>query len=238
MTLIDILNNMTVSQLKKEISKHNIKQYSKLKKSDLIALITSVEHRNKFLHLNNEETKNKSQTPIPAPRKKKPQPPIPAPRKKNPQPPIPAPRPIKKNDFSQIIIEKNSIPKKVFTPKFGINFRINKIERKNFIDEVLKHYRGEKSFVKDRTGFVVLKKIDTIRKNLIDKGNLSSDQSTLLVNLNAYRQEILENLYYDFKESHPKISELRGYTHDKNYFTDKLTKKATAYLKKNKNLYN
>lgn len=51
MTLIESLKKMTVPALKKEISKQNIKRYSKLKKEELIILMISTEHKDKFEHL-------------------------------------------------------------------------------------------------------------------------------------------------------------------------------------------
>tara|TARA_R110000803_G_scaffold8002_1_gene25747 strand:- start:20 stop:1420 length:1401 start_codon:yes stop_codon:yes gene_type:complete len=51
MTLIKSLKKMKVGELKKEISNQNIKKYSKLKKNQLIDLMTSDEHKDKFVHL-------------------------------------------------------------------------------------------------------------------------------------------------------------------------------------------
>ena len=51
MTLILSLKKMKVGELKKEISKQNIKKYSKLKKGELIALMSSDEHKDKFDYL-------------------------------------------------------------------------------------------------------------------------------------------------------------------------------------------
>ena len=135
--------------------------------------------------------------------------------------------------FTEIIIEQTPIPRGVFTPYALMNFRLNKEERKKYIDEVLKHYRGEKSLIKNRTGFILLKKIDEKRKQIIDKGQLNNEEKTILVNLNVYKKEILENLYYDFKERqanlHPDYPYAPG--GHRNLFVDKLLKKGNKYLK-------
>lgn len=60
-----ILNTYTVTELKKFISQNNIKGYSKLKKDELIKLMTKAEHINKFKHIKPKEKKEK-----PAPKKK------------------------------------------------------------------------------------------------------------------------------------------------------------------------
>lgn len=57
MKLIDILNKMKVVDLKKEISKQNIKGYSKLKKADIIKIMTDRPDRFKYLLLQNMEQK-------------------------------------------------------------------------------------------------------------------------------------------------------------------------------------
>ena len=44
----DILNTHSVASLKKMVSAYNIRGYSKMKKSELIDLMTSPEHKNKF----------------------------------------------------------------------------------------------------------------------------------------------------------------------------------------------
>jgi hypothetical protein len=45
-----ILNSYTISELKKEISKHNIRGYSKMRKADLIALMLHKDHRHRVAH--------------------------------------------------------------------------------------------------------------------------------------------------------------------------------------------
>ncbi len=57
MKLIDVLQKMKVGDLKKEISKQNIKGYSKLKKAEIIKLMTDRPDRFKYLLLQNMEQK-------------------------------------------------------------------------------------------------------------------------------------------------------------------------------------
>jgi hypothetical protein len=61
MTTFEILNSHAISSLKKEISKHNIKGYSKMKKADIIKLM--IQHKDKFGHIvKKEKTKAKAKT--------------------------------------------------------------------------------------------------------------------------------------------------------------------------------
>ena len=53
----DVLSKMKVAELKKEVSKTNIKGYSKMKKSELIDLM--VKNKDKFSHLNPKKHKKK-----------------------------------------------------------------------------------------------------------------------------------------------------------------------------------
>ena len=64
MTTFEVFNSHAVSTLKKEISKHNIKGYSKMKKADVIKLM--IHHKDKFGHIVKKEkiTKLKSKTQI------------------------------------------------------------------------------------------------------------------------------------------------------------------------------
>ncbi len=69
-----ILNSHSVSVLRKEISKTNIKGYSKMKKAEVIALMMRTENRPKFHHIKMKEGKAKEITIIPVRRKKQPKP--------------------------------------------------------------------------------------------------------------------------------------------------------------------
>ena len=70
----DILNSHPVSVLKKEISKTNIKGYSKLKKAELVSLM--VKNKSQFSHIKLAEKKSrKPREPKPAPKAKTPSPP-------------------------------------------------------------------------------------------------------------------------------------------------------------------
>ena len=64
MTTFEILNSHTVSTLRQEIRKHNIRGYSKkgVKKADIIKLM--IQHKDKFGHIVKKEkiTKLKSKT--------------------------------------------------------------------------------------------------------------------------------------------------------------------------------
>ena len=53
----DVLSKMKVAELKKEVSKTNIKGYSKMKKSELIDLM--VKNKDKFSHLKPKKHKKK-----------------------------------------------------------------------------------------------------------------------------------------------------------------------------------
>lgn len=55
----EILNSHPVSVLKKEISKTNIKGYSKMKKTELIDLMMKAEHADRFAHIEIASSKKK-----------------------------------------------------------------------------------------------------------------------------------------------------------------------------------
>ena len=61
MPSIEVLNSHPVSVLKKEISKTNIKGYSKMKKKDIIALMMKDIHKDKFEHIKMAENKTVKQ---------------------------------------------------------------------------------------------------------------------------------------------------------------------------------
>ena len=65
MPSVAILNSHPVSVLKKEISKTNIKGYSKMKKPELIVLMMKAENKPRFKHIKMREGKSE-----PAPKKK------------------------------------------------------------------------------------------------------------------------------------------------------------------------
>jgi hypothetical protein len=66
----EILESYSSTELKKEISKTNIKGYSKMKKSEIVNLM--LKNKDRFSHLKKKEKK------APAPKKE-----APAPKKKN-----------------------------------------------------------------------------------------------------------------------------------------------------------
>ena len=51
MPTVEILKSHNLKELRKEISKTNIKRYSKLKKADLIELMMKAEHKDLFHHM-------------------------------------------------------------------------------------------------------------------------------------------------------------------------------------------
>jgi len=51
MPTVEILKSYTLGELRKEVSKSNIKRYSKLKKADLIELMMKEEHKDLFHHM-------------------------------------------------------------------------------------------------------------------------------------------------------------------------------------------
>ena len=51
MPTVEILKSHTLGELRKEVSKSNIKRYSKLKKADLIDLMMKAEHKDFFHHM-------------------------------------------------------------------------------------------------------------------------------------------------------------------------------------------
>jgi len=70
----DILQSYSVNELKKEISKQNIKGYSKMKKAEIINLM--MKHKDKFTYLKKKEMKKKEEPkkkeqPKPEPKKEK-----------------------------------------------------------------------------------------------------------------------------------------------------------------------
>lgn len=74
MVTAEILNSHSVSTLKKEISKTNIKGYSKMKKPEIVA--TMLKHKDRFSHIKHSGKKAKSAPkpkakPVPKPEKKK-----------------------------------------------------------------------------------------------------------------------------------------------------------------------
>ncbi len=69
----EILESHPVSVLKKEISKTNIKGYSKMKKSGIVSLMLKPEHSKRFSHIKKAETKGKKEAPKKeAPKKEEP----------------------------------------------------------------------------------------------------------------------------------------------------------------------
>jgi hypothetical protein len=75
----EILNSHPVNVLRKEISKTNIKGYSKLKKAELITLM--VKHKDRFTHIKMADNKKVPAKPVDPP---KPKPKSPAKPKKAP----------------------------------------------------------------------------------------------------------------------------------------------------------
>ena len=59
----EILESHPVSVLKKEISKTNIKGYSKMKKSGIVSLMLKPEHSKRFSHIKKAEKKGKKEAP-------------------------------------------------------------------------------------------------------------------------------------------------------------------------------
>ena len=50
MSTHSILNSYTIAELKKEISKHNLKGYSRMRKADVIKLMLHKNNKHKFAH--------------------------------------------------------------------------------------------------------------------------------------------------------------------------------------------
>ena len=61
MTTFEVFNSHSVSTLKKEISKHNIKGYSKMRKADIIKLM--IFHKDMFGHIVKREKTTKATKP-------------------------------------------------------------------------------------------------------------------------------------------------------------------------------
>ncbi len=64
MVTVEILRSHPVGNLKKEISKTNIKNYSKLKKSELIELMMKHRHRFHHMKMRNAKTEPQYATPV------------------------------------------------------------------------------------------------------------------------------------------------------------------------------
>ena len=135
-------------------------------------------------------------------------------------------------DNTILIFKKSYAIPSALIQKTGIsliNFEIDHNEKKAFITEVLKKYKKESTQYNSIKGLSTIKKLDAIRDtikkplNLVDMG--------IIVQLNLYKMEILDNLFYDFKQSHQIIYNKKGYTHSKYLFVDKIIKKTNKYIK-------
>ena len=73
MPSIAILNSHPVSVLRKEISKTNIKGYSKMKKDEIVSLMMSPENKDKFHHIEMavKKVRESKKAPEPEPKKEK-----------------------------------------------------------------------------------------------------------------------------------------------------------------------
>ena len=94
----EILNSHPVSVLKKEISKTNIKGYSKMKKAEVVELMAK--NKSKFGHIK-MATKSVKSAPKKKIIKKTPKKPSPSPKKKSPSPKKPSPKKTKKKLLSK-----------------------------------------------------------------------------------------------------------------------------------------
>jgi hypothetical protein len=170
----DILNTYTTTELKKLISQYNkslgdVRGYSKLKKGQLIQLMTKAENVDKFKNIKAKvpkETVKKAvkkvetkQPPI-----KKVEPPKPAPKPvKKVEPPKPAPKPVKK-------VEP---PKTTTSPTLKTSIK-NDITLKALINEFDTPSRDTIFFQYDMDAYRNLEKFISKRKGKIDVDQLVS----------------------------------------------------------------
>ena len=114
----DILNSYSVIELRKEVSKTNIKGYSKMKKSEVVELMMKPNNKPKFHHIK-AKTKATKVKAAPAP--------APAPKKtykfKKKEKAKPEPAPAKKLTKTELIdkLEDNSMEKGVMGLRFSYN---------------------------------------------------------------------------------------------------------------------
>jgi len=103
----DILNSYSVTELKKEVSKTNIKNYSKLKKPELIELMMKFKER--FMHLKMKDKKQPKAKAKPAPKAKPAAKPAPKPTAKPAAKPAPKKEKPKKDVRKELkeVLNKN-----------------------------------------------------------------------------------------------------------------------------------
>ncbi len=167
-----ILQTYTSIELKKMISQSNIKGYSKLKKNELIDLMTKTEHIHKFKDIKPKEKKSKSvATKAPV---EKPKPKAPAEKKKEPN---------KKDEkeFSKNLLK-----------------RYNELKEEKAINGILANYntKGKKN-----KGFLIINQLEQIRKpeflNSLEKVAGKRGIQNTIVNANNYKNQIIKALYLD-----------------------------------------
>ena len=133
----DILESYSVNELKKEISKQNIKGYSKMKKSEIINLM--MKHKDKFAYLKKKETKKKEEPK----KKKEEQKPEPKKEMKKKEEPKPEPKKeMKKKEEPKKEMKKKEQPKTEMKKKEEFNIR------KNILD-FEEENKSWKQFLKD-----------------------------------------------------------------------------------------
>jgi outer membrane biosynthesis protein TonB len=127
MTTEKILSSYTIAQLKREISKTNIKGYSKMKRAELHAII--MKNKERFSHLKEQEKKKAKAKPKAKPPTNKPKPapkpkPKPAPK---PKPKTPTPKPkTPPSKLDELKKKFNSLPAK------STKIYKEQIKKKNF----------------------------------------------------------------------------------------------------------
>jgi len=117
----EILESHPVSVLKKEISKTNIKGYSKMKKSGIVSLMLKPEHSKRFSHIKKAETKGKKEAP-----KKE------APKKES------ASKKNTEKEVKKIKEELDKIRNRVYTEQFNLKQLRQKIKSKEDIKKINK----------------------------------------------------------------------------------------------------
>ena len=204
----DILQSYSVNELKKEISKQNIKGYSKMKKAEIINLM--MKHKDKFTYLKKKETKKKEQPKKkeeqkPEPKKvmkKKEEPKKVMKKKEEPKKEMKKKEEPKKKDekLSDIMKELENIEDKVFDKKFDlknlkkiiknprdivkVNDELVKIQKSRFpIQSKLKTQNIQKQLKEDR---------DTLNTLLVNKQQYERRLKLIMKNLRKINEDIID----------------------------------------------
>lgn len=181
----DILNSHPVSVLKKEISKTNIKGYSKLKKAELVSLM--VKNKSNFSHIKMADKKSrKPREPKPAPKAKTPPKKSP-PKKKTPSPPKAKTPPKKSPSPPKYKKLSDELKKKKASSTY------ESIGNQKFLENAIKLYK-KKSITANQL------------QKMVDKASKEDGYERKIINLNTDDVKILRK---QRSKEHDKRQELK-----------------------------